>query len=91
MSRIVAKNIALVMPETATGFKPDVSGMHWLPRLPRLPNNMSICMALTGYKCNLYECLYLKLATYNRQSTKIDKTINEIKGPCDNDTITCKK
>ena len=47
-------------------------------------------MALTGYRCNLHDCLYLKLATHHIPSAKIDKMINEIKGLCDNDTTTSK-
>jgi len=47
-------------------------------------------MALTGYRCNLYDCLYLKLATHYVPSAEIPKMINEIKGLCDNGTTTPK-
>jgi len=85
--RIATENILLAMPETAIGLFPDVGGMYWLPRIP---NNIGIYMALTGYRCNLHDCLYLKLATHHIPSAKIDKMVNEIKGLCDNDTTTSK-
>ena len=68
--RIATERYVFAMPETAIGLFPDVGGSYFLPRLP---NSVGKCLALTGDRVKGPEAPLLGLATHFVESSALPK------------------
>lgn len=59
--RVATERTMLAMPETALGLFPDVGGSYFLSRLP---HNLGIFLALTGYRLQGADVYHAGLATH---------------------------
>jgi enoyl-CoA hydratase/carnithine racemase len=59
--RVVTETSLWAMPETAIGFFPDIGSMYYLTRCP---GYLGLYLALTGYRMNPADSLYVGLATH---------------------------
>jgi len=66
--RVATERTVMAMPETAIGFFPDVGGTYFLPRLP---HQLGLFMALTGWRIKAAECLASGIATHYVESHRI--------------------
>ncbi|XP_014275119.1 3-hydroxyisobutyryl-CoA hydrolase, mitochondrial [Halyomorpha halys] len=66
--RVATENTMFAMPETAIGLFPDVGASHFLSRIP---GNIGMFLALTGYRLKGAECLKIGFATNYCKSTDI--------------------
>ena len=59
--RVATDNTLFAMPETAIGLFPDVSGTHWLSKLP---NSYGDYIGLTGARLQSYDLVHSGIATH---------------------------
>ena len=67
---IVTETSVFAMPEISIGLFPDVGGTYFLNTLPDL---MGLFLALTGYRWNATEALFLNLSNLHQPHSKKDK------------------
>lgn len=75
--RVVTENTVMAMPETSIGLFPDV-GAAWF--LNRCPGKSGLFVALTSYRMNHLDALYMGLGTHYVESHRLDDLISQIKG-----------
>jgi len=68
--RVATERTVMAMPETAIGFFPDVGGTYFLPRLP---HELGLFMALTGWRFKASECQISGIATHYVESSRIEE------------------
>lgn len=68
--RVGTERTLWAMPETAIGFFPDVSGSHFLPRLPAvsadvvMDRSLGMYLGLVGARLRGWECLWAGVVTH---------------------------
>jgi enoyl-CoA hydratase len=67
--RLATERTVLAMPETAIGLFPDI-GAGW--RLPQIPGEAGVWMALTGARLKAADALHLGLCTHYAESARLD-------------------
>ena len=73
--KIMTKGSSLSMPEITIGFFPDVGVSHILSRLP---DEIGLYLALTGYRINYHEAKILKLADFYFKNTEKEKILQNL-------------
>ncbi|GFR95740.1 3-hydroxyisobutyryl-CoA hydrolase, mitochondrial [Elysia marginata] len=68
MFRVATEKTMFAMPETAIGLFPDVGGGHFLSRLP---GNMGVFLALTGFRLKGRDVKTVGVATHFVEAAKI--------------------
>src|SRR5690606_17764352 len=82
--RIVTENTLFAMPETGSGFFPDVGGSAFLPHLP---GNFGLYLALTGNRIRWGDCLQSGIATHAVKSDALDALREELIATADLDAL----
>uniref|UniRef100_A0A0K0E7U6 3-hydroxyisobutyryl-CoA hydrolase, mitochondrial n=1 Tax=Strongyloides stercoralis TaxID=6248 RepID=A0A0K0E7U6_STRER len=73
--RVSTERTLLAMPETALGLFPDVGGSYFLTRLP---HNLGMFLALTGYRLKGLDVYFSGMATHHVQSKDLEVVENEL-------------
>lgn len=73
--RVATENTLFAMPETAIGLFPDVGASHFLSRIP---GNIGMFLALTGYRLKGAECLKIGFATHYCKSADIPELFDRL-------------
>jgi enoyl-CoA hydratase/carnithine racemase len=73
--RIVTETSVLAMPEISIGFFPDVGGSYFLSRMP---HNLGLFLALTSYRMNASDSIFVGLADLFLQQEKVPSLIEHL-------------
>ncbi|CEF64518.1 3-hydroxyisobutyryl-CoA hydrolase, mitochondrial [Strongyloides ratti] len=73
--RVSSEKTVLSMPETALGLFPDVGGSYFLTRLP---HNLGMYLALTGYRLKGMDVFFSGMATHHIESKNLETVENEL-------------
>jgi len=73
--RVATEKTLFAMPETAIGFFCDVGGTYFLPRLP---GELGMYLALTGFRLKGYETKKAGVATHYISSSKINNLVEDL-------------
>jgi enoyl-CoA hydratase len=75
--KICTEKTIFAMPENSIGFYVDV-GVTWY--LSRIPNNVGMFIAMTGYRCNTLDCLFTGIGTHYVPSKDIPAFLEDMEG-----------
>ncbi len=73
--RVATDRTVVAMPETGIGLIPDVGGSYFLSRLP---GEIGMFMALTGYRLKAADCLYAGVGTHYVPNDKVPALIQDL-------------